>query len=122
MEAFSLPKTGDDEKKVRNAAIRAATLNAMQVPLKVMRLACGSLEVIKVMAETGNPNSVSDAGVGALCARTAVMGAWLNVKINAPGLHNTEKATEIMTEAASIAEKAEALEKEIMQMVEKKMK
>jgi glutamate formiminotransferase/formiminotetrahydrofolate cyclodeaminase len=94
----------------------------MLVPLKVMQLAMGSMEVLKAMAETGNPNSASDAGVGALCARTAVRGAWLNVKINEGGLTDREKAGEIMNEAASIAEIVETLEKEILEIVEEKMK
>lgn len=75
MDAFGLPKTTEDEKKLRKAAINAATSNAMEVPLKVMRLALQSMEVLHAMADKGNPNSVSDAGVGALCARTAVRGA-----------------------------------------------
>jgi glutamate formiminotransferase/formiminotetrahydrofolate cyclodeaminase len=122
MDAFGLSKNTEEEKNVRKATIQAATLNAMLVPLKVMQLALGSMEVIKAMAETGNPNSVSDAGVGALCARTAVRGAWLNVKINAAGLTNMEKKEEILNEAAILAEKAETQEKEILEIVEEKIK
>jgi glutamate formiminotransferase / formiminotetrahydrofolate cyclodeaminase len=122
MDTFGLPKNTPEEKTLRKESIQAATLNAMLVPLKVMQLASGSMEVLKAMSETGNPNSVSDAGVGALCARTAVRGAWLNVKINAGGLNDREKAGEIMNEAASIAEQAEILEKEILEIVEEKMK
>jgi glutamate formiminotransferase/formiminotetrahydrofolate cyclodeaminase len=122
MDAFGLPKTTTEEKILRKESIQSATLNAMLVPLKVMQLAFGSMEVIKAMAETGNPNSVSDAGVGALCASTAVRGAWLNVKINAGGLTDSVKAEEITNEAALIAEKAEKLEKEILKIVEEKMK
>jgi len=122
MDAFGLPKTTEEERTVRKAAIKTATTNAMEVPLKVMQLALGSMEVIKAMAETGNPNSVSDAGVGALCARTAVRGAWLNIKINAGGLTDREKAKAILDEAVAIAEKAETLEKEILEIVDEKMK
>jgi glutamate formiminotransferase/formiminotetrahydrofolate cyclodeaminase len=118
MDAFGLPKTTEEERKFRKAAIQTATLHAMLVPLEVMQLALGSMEVIKAMAETGNPNSVSDAGVGALCARASVTGAWLNVRINAPGLENKEKASEILKQAETIAQKAGALEIEIMRTVE----
>jgi glutamate formiminotransferase / formiminotetrahydrofolate cyclodeaminase len=121
MDSYGLPKNTPEEKAFRKESIQATTLNAMQVPLKVMQLACDSMEVMKAMAETGNSNSVSDAGVGALCARTAVRGAWLNVKINAPGLTDTKKATEIKAKAASFAKKAEGMEKEILKIVEEKI-
>ena len=121
MDAFGLPKNSEEEKARRKEAIQSATLNAMLVPLKVMRLALDSMEVLKAMAETGNPNSVSDAGVGALCARTAVRGALLNVKINAGGLADKVKREEILYEAAYIAEKAETLEQAILEIVESKL-
>ena len=85
MTAFSLPKGTEEEKAARTQAIQDATKFAIEIPFKVMQAAYGSMEVIKAMAETGNPNSVSDAGVGALCARSAVMGAFMNVRINAAG-------------------------------------
>jgi glutamate formiminotransferase/formiminotetrahydrofolate cyclodeaminase len=94
----------------------------MGIPLKVMQLSCESMEVMKAMAEIGNPNSVSDAGVGALCARTAVRGAWLNVKINASGLADKAKMTEILRQAEAIAVNAETLEGEILKIVEGKIK
>jgi glutamate formiminotransferase/formiminotetrahydrofolate cyclodeaminase len=121
MDAFGLPKTTLEEKKIRKESIQFATLNAIQVPLKVMQLALGSMEVIKAMAETGNANSVSDAGVGVLCARAAVRGAWLNVKINARGLDDKEKVAEIQEKAEKLAQKAESLESDILQIVEEKM-
>src|SRR5476651_2161956 len=80
MSAFSLPKSSDSEKAQRSEAIQQATKNAMEVPFRVMQNAFDSLTVIKAMAEIGNPNSASDAGVAALCARTAVFGAFLNVR------------------------------------------
>ncbi|HNX79180.1 MAG TPA: cyclodeaminase/cyclohydrolase family protein, partial [Prolixibacteraceae bacterium] len=122
MDAFGLPKNSEEEKTKRKEAIQAVTLNAMLVPLKVMQLALDSMEVLKAMAETGNPNSVSDAGVGALCARTAVRGAWLNVKINAGGLADKVKREEILNEAGNIADKADRLEKEILGFVDEKIK
>ena len=121
MEAFGLPKNDEAERAVRNNAVQKATLNAMMVPLKVMRLACDSIEVMLAMVQTGNPNSVSDAGVGAICARAAVRGAWLNVKINAAGLGDKEKVEEILAEAAGIAAKAELLEEEILEIVDEKL-
>ena len=86
MAAFGLPKNTDAEKQARKEAINSATIAAIEVPYKVMQLSLESMQLIKAMAENGNPNSVSDAGVGALCARSAVLGAHLNVKINAGGL------------------------------------
>lgn len=121
MDGFALPKTSEAEKVLRKEAIQKATLNAMLVPLKVMQLSCDSMEVMKAMAETGNPNSVSDAGVGALCARTAVRGAWLNVKINASGLADKARVVEILQQAEDIAAKAVTLEEEILKMVEGKI-
>jgi glutamate formiminotransferase/formiminotetrahydrofolate cyclodeaminase len=119
MDAFGMPKNSGPEKTARKEAIQSATLHAMQVPLKVMQLACESMEVMKAMAQTGNPNSVSDAGVGALCANAAVRSAWLNVKINGPGLIDREKANEILNQAGIIAQKSGILEKDILGIVER---
>ncbi|HOY52773.1 MAG TPA: cyclodeaminase/cyclohydrolase family protein, partial [Prolixibacteraceae bacterium] len=121
MDAFGLPKNSEEEKTVRKMAIQEATLNAMLVPLKVMELSLESMEVMKAMAETGNPNSVSDAGVGALCARTAVRGAWLNVKINAAGLADKARVAEILAQAEELARKAEEAEQKILALVDEKM-
>ncbi|MFZ2796171.1 MAG: glutamate formimidoyltransferase [Prolixibacteraceae bacterium] len=122
MDAFGLPKNSETEITARNEAIQAATLNSMLVPLKVMQVALESMEVMKTMAGIGNPNSVSDAGVGALCARTAVRGAWLNVKINASGLADKARAAEILGQAEDLAAKAETLEGEILKIAEGKIK
>lgn len=122
MDAFGLPKKSEEEMAVRKKAIQEATLNAMLVPLKVMQLSQESMEVMLAMARTGNPNSVSDAGVGALCARTAVRGAWLNVKINASGLDDKERVAQIFRQAKDIATHAETLEGEILRIVEGKIK
>jgi glutamate formiminotransferase/formiminotetrahydrofolate cyclodeaminase len=121
MEAFGLPKATNDEKSIRKAAIQEATLHAMLVPLKVMQLACDSMEVMLAMSQIGNPNSVSDAAVGAICARAAVRGAWLNVKINAGGLDDKEKVEDILAEAAEIAAKAQILEEEILTIADEKI-
>ena len=90
MDAFKLPKGTPEEKASRSAAIQAATLFATQVPLRTMKAAVATFPLLRAMAEIGNPNSVSDAAVGALAARSAVLGACLNVKINAAGVKDRE--------------------------------
>jgi len=87
----------------------------------VVEISFKSMEVMKAMAEIGNPNSVTDAGVGALCARTAVRGALLNVKINAGGLDDKETANALVSKGDDFAQKALALEEEIMKIVEGKI-
>ena len=121
MSAFALPKGNESEKKIRDEAIQLATKAAMEVPFKVMLASHASMKIVKAMAEGGNPNSVSDAGVGALCARTAVMGAFLNVRINAAGYQN-KKEVEILLEKGRAIEKA-ATEEEalILAMVNEKI-
>ena len=121
MAAFGLPKGTDEEKKARKQAITDATKHAIEIPFKVMQKSLESMEVIKAMAETGNPNSVSDAGVGAICARSAVMGAYLNVKINTAGLDDKKYVDDVIAKGKEIQEKAIALEKEILAIVESKL-
>lgn len=121
MSAMSLPKSNDDEKKVRKQAVQAATKQAIEIPFKVMQTAYESMEVIKTMAETGNPNSVSDAGVGALCARSAVMGAFLNVKINASGYEDKNYVENIILKGKEIESKTINLENVILQIVNEKI-
>lgn len=121
MEAFGLPKGTDEEKAARSAAIQAATLFATQVPLHTMQASFKVFELCKAMAEEGNPNSVSDAGVGVLAARAAVLGAGLNVKINASGLKDRETADKLIGEANELIKEANELEAEIMKIVEAKL-
>lgn len=121
MAVFAMPKTTAEEKAARSAALQSATLYATEVPLKTMKAAYECFEIVKAMAETGNPNSVSDAGVGALAARSAVLGAGLNVKINAAGLKDRETAECLISEANEIARKAVAQEAEILQIVNQKI-
>lgn len=121
MTAYDLPKETDQEKNQRKEAIQEATKNAIEVPLKVMQLAHDSMEILKVMAETGNPNSVSDAGVGALCARTAVEGAFLNVKINAAGLNDKFYVEKILKEAEKMLFYAKESEVSILKIVHQKI-
>ena len=121
MDAFGLPKGTDAEKAARSQAIQDATKYAIQIPLRVMEVSHGSFELIKAMAEVGNPNSVTDAGVGALCARTAVIGAHLNVKINAGGLKDKVFLEDVLAKAKKLEEETIAMEKEVLAIVEGKI-
>lgn len=121
MEAFGLPKGTDEEKAARSAAIQAATLFATEVPLHTMKASYKVFDICKAMAEEGNPNSVSDAGVGVLAARAAVLGAGLNVKINAAGLKDRATADKLVGEANELIKKANEQEAEIMKIVEEKL-
>ena len=121
MDAFGLPKGTDEEKIARKQAIEEASKYAIEIPFKVMQKSFESMEIIKAMAEIGNPNSVSDAGVGALCARTAVMGAYLNVKINAGGLEDKAFVDEKLKTGADIEQKTIALEQDILKIVNEKI-
>ena len=122
MDAFALPKGSEEEKAVRSAAIQSATRYAAEVPFRTMKRASDAFEVIKAMAVDGNPNSVSDAGVGALCARSAVMGAYLNVKINAAGIKDKQFANDLLARGAEIERMAIEQEREIMAIVDEKIK
>lgn len=121
MDAFGLPKDSDEEKAARKKAIQDATLYAIDIPYRVMEISLQSMEVMKAMAEIGNPNSVSDAGVGALAARSAVMGAYLNVKINAQDLEDKEKVALYIDKGEEIVKKVEQTEKEILNIVNSKI-
>ncbi len=121
MGAFRLPKGSEAEKIARKEAIQTATKYAVEIPLKVMKLSLATMPIIKLMADIGNPNSVTDAGVGALCARTAVYGAFLNVKINVDSIDDKKYVKTIMEEAYTILKQAQDLEKEILALVEGKI-
>jgi glutamate formiminotransferase/formiminotetrahydrofolate cyclodeaminase len=121
MMAFGLPKATEEEKSLRTKAIQEATRFAIEVPFKVMQLSYESLEIIKAMAAHGNPNSVSDAGVGALCARSAVMGAFMNVRINAAGYDDKNYVSEIVAKGKAIEEKTLTTEAEILKIVNEKI-
>jgi len=122
MNAFRLPKGSEEEQQARNQAIQDATRYAIEVPFTVMQTTLESFGIIKAMAETGNPNSVTDAGVGALCARTAIIGAFLNVQINAGDLEDKEFVEAKLKEGNEMVEKAKILEEDILEIVEKKIK
>lgn len=117
MDAFKLPKSTPEEKEARKQAIEAATLYATQVPLQTMEAAVETFPLLESMARTGNPASVSDAGVGALAARSAVLGAQLNVRINAAGLADRVEADRLTTRAAEIAALAISSEAKVLEAV-----
>ena len=121
MAAFRLPKGSTAEQAARRAAIQAATRHAVEVPLSVMRLGLESMDLLSAMAETGNPNSVSDAGVGALCARSAVYGAYLNVKINLGDLKDKAYVAQITEEAEALLAQAQTREDHILAVVKSKL-
>lgn len=118
MDVFAMPKNTPEEKEARKQALESATLFATQVPLRTMKTAYEAFDILEEMAKNGNPASVSDAGVGALAARSAVLGAHLNVKINAAGLKNREIADTLLQEAAEIANNATRREAEILKIVD----
>ncbi len=119
MDALRMPKATEDEKSARKAAMHAATIGAIEVPLRVMKISLQSMYMLKEMATNGNPNSVSDAGVGALCARTAVEGAALNVRINCSGFDDKEYVADALAQAKEMLQKAKEAEREIIALVEK---
>jgi glutamate formiminotransferase/formiminotetrahydrofolate cyclodeaminase len=118
MAAMAMPKGSDTDVAARDAAIQAATLSATEVPLRVMEVSLSAMEVIHAMAAIGNPASVSDAGVAALCARTAVSGAFLNVRINAQGLTDSVAAADCLERGRDLEEKAIERESDILRVVE----
>lgn len=117
MAVFAMPKKSDEEKAARAKAMEEATLYATEVPLRTMKAAFATFEILEAMATKGNPSSVSDAGVGVLAARAAVLGAQLNVRINAAGLKDRVKADELVAEASEIADKAIKREAELLKIV-----
>lgn len=121
MDSFGLPKATEQEKKARHQAIQDATRYAIEIPFRVMEQAFASMEVIEAMVEKGNPTSITDAGVGALCARTAVMGAYLNVKINSADLEDKTYVEKVLKDGAEIEAAARKKEDEILALLERKL-
>ena len=122
MDSFGLPRGTDEEKAARTAAIQVATKYAIEVPFRTMKKAYESFDIIQAMVQTGNPNSVTDAGVGALCVRSAVIGAWLNVRINASGLKDKVFLEKLMKEAEEIVARTKEREEKILSTVVAKIK
>ncbi len=121
MDAFGLPKGTDEEKSARSAAIQDATKYAIEIPFRTMKTAFESFDLIEAMVEKGNPNSVTDAGVGALCVRSAIMGAYLNVKVNASGLKDKVFLEKLMKEADEIVSATSERESKILALVSAKI-
>ncbi len=121
MDAFRLAKKTDEEKKIRKNAIREATRNAILVPFNVMKTCFSAYELIEAMAKDGNPNSVSDVGVGALAIRSAIKGAWLNVKINAVDFDEKDFIKDVFIEAKRILDDSDSMEAKILQIVDDKI-
>ena len=121
MDAFGMSQKTEDEKLQRKIAIQIATKQAMEIPFRVMQVSFDSMEVMIEMAQTGNPNSVSDAGVGALAARSAVLGAGLNVRINAGGLTDKEFANQMLLKVSELEQKTIELEGQILEIVNRKI-
>lgn len=121
MQAFALPKATPEEKASRTQAIQDATRYAIEIPFAVMETAYKTMEVIKAMVIAGNPNSVTDAGVGALCARAAVIGAFMNVRINAAGYNDKTFTTSLIARGSTIQNNTIALEAEILKLVDEKI-
>ena len=119
MKAFGLPKNTDEEKKLRSEAIQEATKYACEVPLRTMSAASNALVMLEPMIEKGNQNSVTDAGVGVLCVRAAVQGAYLNVLVNAKGLKDVSFAQHVIEEAKQILAKTNLKADELVKKVEK---
>ena len=119
MAVFAMPKNTEDEKTARKFALEKATMYATEVPFKTMKVAFETFEILQKMTEIGNPASVSDAGVGALAAKASVLGAYLNVRINASGLKNREYADKLLAEARLIVDRANKKESEILELVNK---
>jgi len=121
MAAFGLPKKSNEEQKIRKEAIDAATLHAIEVPFKIMSVAFEGFEVAQAMADYGNPNSLSDAGVGALALHACVEGAWLNVKINAVDMPKHQEVIKILKEGEVLKQKSKAFASSILDLVNHKL-
>jgi glutamate formiminotransferase / formiminotetrahydrofolate cyclodeaminase len=118
IQAYALPKKSDEEKHTRNRVIQEATKNATLIPFKVMETAFLGFEIIREMVEHGNPNSITDAGVGALALRSCIRGAFLNVKINASALIDKDFAKTIVDKGHDLESRAVAEEKRILDIID----
>jgi glutamate formiminotransferase/formiminotetrahydrofolate cyclodeaminase len=121
IEGFRMPKNSNEEKEARKLAIEEATKYATEIPFQVMETAYKSMEVMKAMIKDGLPSSLSDAGVGILCARTAVLGAYFNVRINAKDIKDREFADTIVTKAEKVYLNAQEIENEVISYINSKI-
>jgi len=122
LDAFRLPKSTPEEQAARKEAVQAATRRAIEVPAQTMELAYAALDLLEAMVREGNPNSVSDAGVGALCVRAAVHGAWLNVQTNTGGLKDAEFVRQVSERGQVLAHRTEERVAELIRLVEDKIR
>jgi glutamate formiminotransferase/formiminotetrahydrofolate cyclodeaminase len=122
MNAMALPRATIEEQKARKEALAQASQAAIEVPFRVMQVAVQAYDLLEAMATTGIPASVSDAGVGALCIRAAVRGAWLNVRINLPGVPEEARSAALITEGQKLLAQAEQREARVLAVVEGKVK
>ena len=118
IDGFRMPKSTPEEVKIRKEAIEKATKYATEIPFKVMETSYSSMEVMMAMAKEGIQNSLSDAGVGALCAITAVIGAYFNVRINAKDIKDRVFAESILSKAKEIYEKTKILENKMIELID----
>jgi glutamate formiminotransferase/formiminotetrahydrofolate cyclodeaminase len=118
MNAMGMPKGTDEEKTARKKAMEEATKYAIEIPFQTLHYAYEVFDLCEAMIEKGNPNSVTDAGVGVLCTKAAITGAYLNVRINATGLEDKAFAEEMVAKAKTYVEKATTREAELIQRVE----
>jgi glutamate formiminotransferase/formiminotetrahydrofolate cyclodeaminase len=121
IEGFRMPKATAEEKETRQRAIQDATKYATEIPLEVMKTAYNSMEVMEAMLKEGLESSLSDTGVGVLCARTAVLGAYFNVRINAKDIKDRKFADFILNEAKTIYQKTLAKEQEVINYIDSKI-
>jgi glutamate formiminotransferase/formiminotetrahydrofolate cyclodeaminase len=117
MAVFAMPKSTPEEKAARAAALEVATIHAAEVPLQTMKAAFEAFDLLEAMAREGNPNSASDVGVGALAVRSAILGAQLNVKINAAGIKDRTVAQALLDDADEVAAYASSREQGILNIV-----
>lgn len=121
MSAYGMPKATEAQQAMRHQAIQDATRNAIDIPMHVAQLAHDALDLAADMAKDGNPNSVTDAGVGAMCLRTAVLGAVLNARINCGDLEDADYVAHIQSRCAKLVESATLQETEILATVDRVM-
>ena len=121
MNAFSLPKDTDKEKKIRGNQIQIATKNAIEVPFRIMKICFDSLSIIEEVAQKGNPNSITDVGVAMHCANAAIHGAFLNVRINCNELHDKKFVKNLLSDGVKILEETSSIEKKILAIVDEKL-
>ena len=118
MDAYGLPKSTEDQKVTRDHAIQAATKHAIEIPMQVAEIAHDALEVAEAMADFGNPNSITDAGVGAMCLRTAVLGAILNARVNTSDLNDKAYVVAVLSRCEELVSSVTSREAAVLARVD----